>query len=42
MSPAADELVIDLLTDLRHYCDSERLDFGKLDKVAYKHYCEEL
>ena len=37
----ADCLVIDLLANLRHFCDSCDLDFGKLDRVAYRHYSAE-
>ena len=35
---SADALVIDLLANLRHFCDSRDLDFGKLDRVACDHY----
>jgi hypothetical protein len=31
----------DLLTDLRHYCELEELDYQHLDALAYSHYCEE-
>jgi hypothetical protein len=34
-------VVTDLLSDLRHFCDSEDLDFAKLDKAAYTHYSAE-
>ena len=34
-------LVIDVLANLRHFCDSRGLDFGKLDRVAYGHYLTE-
>ena len=37
----AEALVIDVLANLRHFCDSRDLDFGKLDRVAYDHYCAE-
>lgn len=37
--PATD--LIDLLTDLRHYCDEHGLCFGDCDRVAYVHYAEE-
>ena len=30
--------VIDLLTDLRHYCDAVGLDYGDLNRVACGHY----
>jgi hypothetical protein len=32
---------IDLLSDLRHYCDSQGLDFGLCDRRAYDHYLAE-
>ena len=37
----SDALVIDLLANLRHFCDSRDLDFGKLDRTATDHYCAE-
>jgi hypothetical protein len=33
--------VIDILTDLRHYCDREGLDMGHLDRIARGHYLVE-
>lgn len=33
--------VIDILTDLRHFCDSARLAFGELDRIAHGHYVSE-
>ena len=36
-----ESLVIDLLTDLRHYCDEYGLNLGKLDRVAHEHYLYE-
>lgn len=36
-----EESVIDLLTDLRHYCKREGLDFEHLSNITYSHYCEE-
>lgn len=33
--------LIDLLADLRHYCDTRKWDFGDLDRTAYDHYCAE-
>ncbi len=30
--------IIDLLADLRHFCDAENLDFADLDRVAGTHY----
>ncbi len=38
----AETNVIDLLTDLRHYCDRERLCLGDLDRIAHGHYTAEL
>jgi len=35
------EVVIDLLVDLRHFCDAHGLDFGACDSMAYIHYLEE-
>lgn len=37
-----DEAVIDLLANLRHYCDQCQFDFAKLDRLAYRHYVVEL
>ena len=37
-----EEGVIDILADLRHLCDMEGFDFGKLDRMAYEHYTVEL
>lgn len=37
-----DVAVIDLLTNLRHYCDHHRFDFAKLDRLAYQHYIAEV
>ncbi len=34
--------VCDLLTDLRHYCDEQGLDFGAEDRTAHGHYLAEL
>lgn len=31
-----------LLGALRHVCDLENMDFGKLDKMAYKFYLDDL
>jgi hypothetical protein len=36
-----DRAITDILTDLRHYCDSMELEFGKLDGAAYAQYLEE-
>lgn len=38
----APEALTDILTDLRHYCDSKGLDFGALDQKAHEHYSGEL
>ena len=34
--------IVDLLADIRHYCDSEGFDLGKLDRIAHDHYLAEL
>lgn len=36
-----EEDVIDLLADLRHYCDREGLCLGDLDRMAHQHYLAE-
>lgn len=33
--------VTDILADLRHYCDKNKLDFADCDRIAYGHYTEE-
>ncbi|MFI4915127.1 MAG: hypothetical protein ACIAS6_01295 [Phycisphaerales bacterium JB060] len=33
-----DVAVIDLLADLRHYCQAQRLDYEDLDGIANAHY----
>lgn len=33
--------VTDALCDLRHLCDTHRLDFGDCDRIAYDHYSAE-
>jgi hypothetical protein len=33
---------IDMLTDLRHYCDEHGIVFMMVDKAAYGHYLHEL
>ena len=30
--------VVDLLADLRHFCDARGMDFADLDRIAYNHY----
>ena len=37
-----DCLVRDLLSDLRHFCDRNRLDFGKENAIAADHYYAEI
>ena len=34
--------IIDALTDLRHLCDTECMDFANMDRTAYAHYLKEL
>lgn len=36
-----EDFVTGLLTDVRHYCDVNRLDFAHRDSIAYQHYAEE-
>ena len=31
-----------LLANVRHACDLKKLDYAKLDREAYRIYCEEL
>jgi hypothetical protein len=33
--------VVDVLTDLRHYCEARGFDFSDLDRQSYDHYIEE-
>jgi hypothetical protein len=33
---------VDLLANLRHFCDVEGLDFAELDRAAYRHYSAEV
>lgn len=35
-------MISDLLSDIRHLCDDNNLEFGGLDDRAYNNYCEEL
>lgn len=39
---SASEVLIDLLTDLRHFADFEGLNFAACDRIAYRHYLNEL
>ena len=36
-----EEVLTDLLVDLRHWCDAHELDFAKADRVAYLDYLAE-
>jgi hypothetical protein len=38
----AEAFVIELLASVRRFCDGRSLDFGKLDRLAYRHYLEEV
>jgi len=38
---APDEDVIDILTDLRHFCERENLSFGNCDGIAHRHHLAE-
>ena len=33
--------MIELFSDLRHYCDAHKLCFSELDRIAYAHYAVE-
>ena len=33
--------ITDILTDLRHFCDSKNMDFADCDRIAYIHYTVE-
>jgi hypothetical protein len=35
------DFIIDLLTDIRHYCNRFGIDFAHQDAIAYSHYIEE-
>lgn len=37
-----DTAVLDLLADLRHYCDASNIDFTEQDNLARRHYVEEM
>lgn len=37
-----EDVVSDLLADIRHWCDVHGLDFESLDARAHMHYLEEL
>ena len=34
--------VVDMLTDLRHLCDAEGLNFSQCDRIARQHYAPEV
>lgn len=36
-----EDFVTDLLTDIRHYCDANGINFAHRDTMAYQHYIEE-
>lgn len=36
------EGLIDLLADARHWCDRHDQSFAALDRIAYRHYCDEI
>jgi len=40
--PEMSEAITDLLSDLRHLCDREGLDFATLDDRAQRHYEDEI
>jgi hypothetical protein len=33
--------IVDILTDLRHYCTAHGIDFANADRIAGDHYFEE-
>lgn len=33
--------LVQLLADVRHFCDVNELDLGELDRAAYQHYLTE-
>jgi hypothetical protein len=33
--------LIDLLTDVRHWCDANCESYAELDRIAYQHYAAE-
>jgi hypothetical protein len=37
-----EEAIRDMLCDLRHLCDSKRLDFARIDRRAYRTYADEM
>jgi hypothetical protein len=37
----SEAFVVDLLTDLRHFCDGRGLDFERLDRAAEQHHAAE-
>ena len=38
---ADDEVLIDILADLRHWCDWKGISYAKADKAAQKHWRKE-
>lgn len=38
---SGDEVVTDVLAQLRHFCDLHAVDFGACDRRAYEHYLAE-
>jgi hypothetical protein len=38
----ADEAVVDLLADLRHFCIARRIDFADCDQIAATHFAIEI
>ena len=35
-------ILIDILTDARHWCDHNAQSFAELDRLAYQHYLAEI
>ena len=38
----AEAAIVDLLADIRHWCDAEKARFAELDRTAYMHYSAEV
>ena len=40
--PVGSEDLVDLLTDIRHYCDAHGLELARHDRMAHENYLYEL
>lgn len=36
-----ERVITDMLSDLRHLCDAKGIEFGKIDRIAYRKYSAE-